>query len=125
MRIVNFLGVTGCALARPRGPGPCAGSNGLSSSWPKPGVAARGRIRVLQLVKAAKGFDPMAAPQATVPPPQQQGRQASPLGGAARGAATGGLVGGLRRSQQRQHKEQADLRRPNRLRHPADHADVL
>ncbi len=29
-------------------------------------------------------FDPMAALQGTVPTPQQQGRQASPLGGAAR-----------------------------------------
>ncbi len=38
-------------------------------------------------------FDPLAAPQATAPPPQQQGRQASPLGGAARGAAFGAVGG--------------------------------
>ena len=71
--------------------------------------------------KQQSGFDPMAAPQATAPPPQQQGRQASPLGGAARGAtigvvagaiggnagkgaaigaATGALFGGMRRNQQ-------------------------
>ncbi len=42
--------------------------------------------------KQQSGFDPMATPQATAPPPQQQGRQASPLGGAARGAAIGGYL---------------------------------
>ena len=78
--------------------------------------------------KQQSGFDPMAAPQATAPPPQQQGRQASPLGGAARGAAigavggaiggnagkgaaigaaTGALFGGMRRNQQRQQQDQA------------------
>ncbi len=78
--------------------------------------------------KQQSGFDPMAMPQATTPPPQQQGRQASPLGGAARGAAigavggaiggsagkgaaigaaAGGLMGGMRRNQQRQQQQQA------------------
>jgi outer membrane lipoprotein SlyB len=78
--------------------------------------------------KQQSGFDPMAAPQATAPPPQQQGRQANVVGGAARGAAigvvggaiagdagkgaaigaaTGGLLGGMRRNQQRQQQDQA------------------
>ncbi len=78
--------------------------------------------------KQQSGFDPMAMPQATTPPPQQQGRQASPLGGAARGAAvgavggaiggnagkgaaigaaTGALFGGMRLNQQRQQQQQA------------------
>ncbi len=78
--------------------------------------------------KQQSGFDPMAMPQATAPPPQQQGRQASPLGGAARGAAlgavggaiagnagkgaaigaaTGALFGGMRGKQQRQQQDQA------------------
>ncbi len=95
MRIVSFLGVTGCALARPRGPGPCAGSNDLSSSGPKTGAAARGRIRVLQLVKAANGFDPMAAPQATAPLPQQQSSGGGALGGTAPGAAIGAVGGAI------------------------------
>jgi len=78
--------------------------------------------------KQQSGFDPMAVPQATAPPPQQQGRQSRALGGAARGAAigvvggaiagdagkgaaigaaTGGLFGGMRRNQQRQQQDQA------------------
>ncbi len=78
--------------------------------------------------KQQSGFDPMAVPQATAPPPQQQGRQSSVVGGAARGAAlgvvggaiagdagkgaaigaaTGALFGGMRRNQQRQQQDQA------------------
>lgn len=78
--------------------------------------------------KQESGFDPMAAPQATAPPPQQQGSQASPLGGAARGAAvgavggaiggnagkgaaigaaTGALFGGMRRHEQTRQQKQA------------------
>jgi hypothetical protein len=78
--------------------------------------------------KQQSGFDPMVAPQATAPPPQQQGRQANVAGGAVRGAAigvvggaiagdagkgaaigaaTGGLLGGMRRNQQRQQQDQA------------------
>ncbi len=55
----------------------------------------KGRIRVLQLVKAAKGFDPMAAPQATAPLRQQQGSDGGALGGAARGAAIGAVGGAI------------------------------
>ncbi len=40
-------------------------------------------------------FDPLATTQATAAPPQQQGRQASPLGGAARGAAIGAVGGAI------------------------------
>ncbi len=78
--------------------------------------------------KQQSGFDPMAMPQATTPPPQQQGRQSSAVGGAARGAAigvvggaiagdagkgaaigaaSGALFGGMRRNQQRQQQQQA------------------
>jgi hypothetical protein len=78
--------------------------------------------------KQQSGFDPMVVPQATAPPPQQQGRQSSVVGGAARGAAlgvvggaiagdagkgaaigaaTGGLLGGMRRNQQRQQQQQS------------------
>ncbi len=78
--------------------------------------------------KQQSGFDPMAVPQATTPPPQQQGRQSSVVGGAARGAAlgvvggaiagdagkgaaigaaTGALFGGMRRNQQRQQQQQS------------------
>ncbi len=78
--------------------------------------------------KQESGFDPMAAPQATAPPPQQQGRQANPLGGAARGAAvgvvggaiggnagkgaaigaaTGALIGGMRGNEQKRQQQQA------------------
>ncbi len=78
--------------------------------------------------KQQSGFDPMVAPQATAPPPQQQGRQSSVVGGAARGAAlgvvggaiagdagkgaaigaaTGALFGGMRRNQQRQQQQQS------------------
>ena len=78
--------------------------------------------------KQRSGFDPMAMPQATTPPPQQYGQQASPLGGAARGAAigavggaiggnagkgaaigavAGGLFGGMRRNRQQQQQQQA------------------
>ena len=78
--------------------------------------------------KQQSGFDPMVAPQATAPHPQQQGRQSSVVGGAARGAAlgvvggaiagdagkgaaigaaTGGLLGGMRRNSQRQQQQQS------------------
>ena len=78
--------------------------------------------------KQQSGFDPMVVPQATAPPPQQQGRQSSVVGGAARGAAlgvvggaiagdagkgaaigaaTGALFGGMRRNQQRQQQQQS------------------
>ncbi len=45
-----------------------------------------------QWAKAQTGFDPMAAPVATAPPPQQQGGM---LKGAAGGAALGAIVGAI------------------------------
>ena len=79
--------------------------------------------------KKQTGFDPMKAPTATAPPPQQEAPQGG-LGrgafrgaaagaivgsfsgnmgkGAAIGAATGGLIGGLRRRDQVVRQEQED-----------------
>ncbi len=82
MRIVNFLGVNGCALARPRGPGPCAGSY-------------RDELECYNWAKQQSGFDPMAAPQATAPPTQQQSSGGGALGGAAPGAAIGAVGGAI------------------------------
>ena len=44
--------------------------------------------------KDQSGFDPMAAPTATEPPPQQQAKKGGVVRGAARGAAVGGIVDG-------------------------------
>jgi len=44
-----------------------------------------------QWAKKESGFDPMALPTATEPPPQQ----AAPRGGLVRGAARGAVVGGI------------------------------
>lgn len=69
------------------------------------------------------GFDPMAAPTATEPPPQQEARRGGVGRGAVRGAAigavvdgsdgakrgavAGGAVGGMRRNDQRRRQEAA------------------
>ena len=45
-----------------------------------------------QWAKGQTGFDPMQAPQATAPPPQQRG---GALRGAARGAAGGAIIGAV------------------------------
>lgn len=47
-----------------------------------------------QWAKQNTGFDPMAQPKATTPPPQQQPRKRSVLRGAAAGAAVGGIIDG-------------------------------
>lgn len=78
--------------------------------------------------KGQSGFDPMAMPQATAPPPQQEaqkggvgrgavrggavGLAAGAIGGdagkgAAIGAASGGLIGGMRRRDQRRRQQTA------------------
>jgi hypothetical protein len=81
--------------------------------------------------KQQSGFDPMAPPTATEPPPQQQARKGGAGRGAARGAAvgyvggkivsdsgsgsrgakagaaTGALVGGMRRRDQQRQQQQA------------------
>jgi len=78
--------------------------------------------------KQQSGFDPMAMPQATAPPPQQEaqkggvgrgalrggavGLAAGAIGGdagkgAAIGAASGGLIGGMRRRDQKRSQQQA------------------
>ncbi len=79
--------------------------------------------------KQTTGFDPMAAPQATAPPPQKQAPKGGVLRGAAAGAVTGAIIGeiadddagkgaaigaasgalfgGLRRSSQRRRQQQA------------------
>jgi hypothetical protein len=82
-----------------------------------------------QWAKDQSGFDPMAPPTATRPPPQEKAGQTGGAGSGAlkgaaagaaigvlrgdtakwagRGAATGALVGGARRSNQRQKDDQA------------------
>ncbi len=78
--------------------------------------------------KQHSGFDPMAAPKATAPPPQQEVRQGGLFRGAARGAtvgvvggaiagdagkgaaigaASGALIGGMRRRDQARRQDQA------------------
>jgi hypothetical protein len=79
--------------------------------------------------KQQSGFDPMAPPTATEPPPQQQARKGGAGRGAARGAAvgyaggkivsgsgstgakagaaTGALVGGMRRRDQQRQQQQS------------------
>jgi hypothetical protein len=75
--------------------------------------------------KKETGFDPMAPPTATAPPPQQEAPQGGVVRGAARGAlvgvaagaiagdagkgaaigaASGGLIGGMRRNDQRRRE---------------------
>ncbi|MFV2089388.1 MAG: hypothetical protein ACC642_01920 [Pseudomonadales bacterium] len=44
--------------------------------------------------KGQSGFDPMAQPTATAPPPEQQAKRGGLLRGAARGAVVGGIVDG-------------------------------
>jgi hypothetical protein len=79
--------------------------------------------------KKQTGFDPMEAPKATAPPPQEEaakggvgkgavrggllglgvGAIAGDAGkGAAIGAVGGGLIGGMRRNEQKQQQEQAE-----------------
>jgi len=78
--------------------------------------------------KQQTGFDPMAQPRATAPPPEQEAPQSSAVRGAARGAlvgvavgaiagdagkgaaigaASGGLFGGMRKRDQVRQQEQA------------------
>jgi len=78
--------------------------------------------------KKQTGFDPMAAPTASSPPPQQQAQKGGVVRGAGRGAlgglaigaiagdagkgaaigaASGALIGGVRRSDQKQQEAQA------------------
>ena len=78
--------------------------------------------------KQQTGFDPMQAPTATAPPPQQEAKQGGLVRGAARGAlvgvtvgaiagdagkgaavgaASGGLLGGMRRRDQVRQEEKA------------------
>jgi hypothetical protein len=78
--------------------------------------------------KQQSGFDPMAPPTTSTPPPAKNAPQGGVLRGAARGAvvggvggailgdtkkglalgaASGGLLGGMRRSDQRRQEEQA------------------
>ena len=77
-----------------------------------------------QWAKGQTGFDPMQAPTATAPPPQQKGgvlrgaAGGAALGaavgaiagnagkGAAIGAASGGIIGGARKRQSQQEQEQ-------------------
>ena len=78
--------------------------------------------------KQQSGFDPMAMPQATAPPPKQEAQKGGvvrgglrggvvgltvgaiagdPGKGAAIGAASGGLIGGMRRRDQKRSQQQA------------------
>ncbi len=45
--------------------------------------------------KGQTGFDPMAQPTASAPPPTQQSEGVGALGGAARGAAGGAIIGAI------------------------------
>ena len=45
--------------------------------------------------KGQSGFDPMAMPQATAPPPQQEAQKGGLLRGGARGAAVGVVAGAI------------------------------
>lgn len=45
--------------------------------------------------KQQTGFDPMATPKTSAPPPQSQGRQGEVVRGAGRGALVGAVVGGI------------------------------
>jgi len=79
--------------------------------------------------KQQTGFDPMAQPTATAPPPAQEAKQGGVVRGAARGAlvgvavgaiagdagkgaaigaAGGGLFGGMKRKDQQRQQEQAE-----------------
>ncbi len=74
--------------------------------------------------KNQSGFDPMALPTATAPPPQQQARRGGVLRGAVRGAAIGEIVdndwktgakagaaiGGMRRADQKRKEAQEQQR---------------
>lgn len=81
-----------------------------------------------QWAKQQSGFDPMAPPQATAPPPAEEAPKGGVVKGAARGAllgvavgaiagdagkgaaigaASGGLIGGMRRSDQQTKQEQS------------------
>lgn len=51
--------------------------------------------------KGESGFDPMAPPTATEPPPQQQAQKGGVARGAVRGAAVGGIVGDSSKSAKR------------------------
>ncbi len=83
----------------------------------------------MQWAKNQSGFDPMAAPSATAPPPQAEAPQGGAVRGAARGAlvgvavgaiagdagkgaaigaASGGLLGGMRRRDQVASQQQAE-----------------
>ena len=88
----------------------------------------RDKFECYTWAKQQSGFDPMAMPQATAPPPQQEaqkggvGRGALRGGtvgvvvgaiggdakkGAAIGAASGGLIGGMRRRDQKRRQQTA------------------
>ena len=53
----------------------------------------RDKYNCYSWAKRQTGFDPMQAPKATAPPPQQQAPQGGIFRGAARGAAVGAVVG--------------------------------
>jgi hypothetical protein len=82
------------------------------------------KMECYQWAKGQTGFDPMQAPQATAPPPQQKGgalrgaaggaAMGAAIGaiagdagkGAAIGAASGGIIGGARRRQSQREQDQ-------------------
>lgn len=86
------------------------------------------RFDCYQWAKGQTGFDPMARPTATSPPPQQEAQRGGVVRGGARGAAvgavggaiagdagkgaaigaaSGALIGGMRRREQRRQQAQA------------------
>ena len=118
----------------------CVGLLALDAAWgqevivyPANGQSAeqteKDKFECYQWAKGQTGFDPMAPPTATRPPPQEKAAQTGGAGSGAlkgvaagaaigvirgdtakwagRGAATGALVGGARRSNQRQKDQQA------------------
>ena len=128
MRFINFLAVTAVLSLVLAAQGHAQDLMVYPAQGQSQEQQQKDEFECYNWAKQQSGFDPMAAPQATAPPPQQQGRQASPLGGAARGAAvgavggaiggnagkgaaigaaTGALLGGMRRNEQKQKQQQA------------------
>lgn len=98
------------------------------SQGQSPEQMERDKVECQIWARQQTGFDPLATPSATTPPPAQEARQGGLLRGAARGAAvgtvggaiagntgrgaaigasTGALLGGMRRSDQVRRENQA------------------
>jgi hypothetical protein len=95
MRAVCVIAIT-AVLAGFSASAPCAGQDLIV--YPSKGQGAekmeQDKYSCYQWAKGQTGFDPMQAPTATAPPPQQKGGAArGAAGGAAAGAAAGAIAG--------------------------------